>query len=290
MAKTATRPKHRIVRLHESSIGSAPDVDRKNGVIRNVKVLGTISQNGREYSEDAKRDAARILEGIHVNIDHNRENPNAERGFTDTVGTLNGLYIRPDGVYAKELRIKKSHPLANLVFESAEQFPKSFGLSINAEGEVNKRGGRWIVDSLVNPQSVDIVSRPATTKGLFESVKPESNHKVRVRPVRITIKKLVESHGSPAMRSRLKKLLEAGGGDMAALGAPVDMAGAPGSSGDDDSADEWNDGDADNAGEPDPMDQIQDAFVSLVAQVMGNDALDLKAKIAQAIQETGAFR
>jgi hypothetical protein len=270
VAKTATKSIRQ--KLVEQSFSTQPEVDRDAGVIRNVKVLGTISRNGREYSEAAKRDAVKVLEGATVNIDHNRDNPKKERGFMESVGTLHGLENRPDGVYASEFRVKKSHPCAPVIFESAERFPKDFGLSINAEGEVAKRGGKWVVESLVSAQSVDVVGKPATTDGLFESLNsPEKGRTV----VKRTIKQLLEQHGTADQKGRLARLLETSSSDAAAVGQPVDVP--PMST---DPEYDGDDGD-DNSLALDPMDQINGAFAALVMNVMANDALDLKGKIAQ---------
>lgn len=273
MTKTAhNHAKTHRQKLQEQCYGeSSPNVDREAGVIRDVKVLGSVSKNGREYSQKAQKDACTILEGISVNIDHNRDNPNRERGFMESVGTLNGLYLKPDGVYAKEFRVKKTHPYAPVIFESAESFPKSFGLSINAEGEVGKVRGRWVVESIVTAQSVDVVGKPATTSGIFESesaTESKSADAGKVRTVKITVKKLIEQHGTAEQKTRLAKLLE---DDSAMMDQPVDVAEMP-------AADELEEGEESEYG---PMDQINDAFVALVASVMTDSTLDLKAKIDQ---------
>lgn len=272
MTKTAhNHAKTHRQQLQEQCYGeSSPNVDREAGIIYDVKVLGSVSKNGREYSQKAQKDACTILEGISVNIDHNRDNPKRERGFMESVGTLNGLYLKPDGVYAKEFRVKKTHPNAPVIFESAESFPKSFGLSINAEGEVGKVGGRWVVESIVTAQSVDVVGKPATTAGIFESEsESKSADAGKVRTVKITVKKLIEQHGTPEQKTRLAKLLE---DDSAMMDQPVEVEEMvePG---------ELEEG-ADDA-EYGPMDQINDAFVALVASVMADATLDLKAKIEQ---------
>ena len=257
------RPQQRTTKIlqEQTFSGDSPRVDREAGVIHDVKVLGTVSKNGREYSQNALKDACSVLEGCQVNMDHNRDNPSRERGFMESIGTLNGLYLKPDGVYAKEFRVKKTHPNAPVIFESAERFPKNFGLSINAEGEMVKRGGKWIVESIVKAQSVDVVGKPATTDGLFESVE----HR-KAKTVKLTVKQLVESHGTAEMKSRLSKLMEDGQGGY--MDQPVDVDQSVG------------DGDGtDN--EADPMDQINDAFIALVASVMQNASLALADKVKQ---------
>jgi hypothetical protein len=269
MPATLARNKqtHSIKVLQEQTFGNdSPRVDREAGVIHDVKVLGTVSRNGREYSQNALKDACSILEGCQVNMDHNRDNPSRERGFMESIGTLNGLYLKPDGVYAKEFRVKKTHPNAPVIFESAERFPKNFGLSINAEGEMVKRGGKWVVESIAKAQSVDVVGKPATTDGLFESIEPG-----KASTVKLTVKQLIKSHGTAEMKSRLAKLIEDGGGYM---DQPVDIAQPMPDT-------QVNpDGDG-NDNEADPMEQINDAFIALVASVMQNASLALADKVKQ---------
>ena len=263
MSATATNSRQHTARilLEQTFSSESPRVDREAGIIHDVKVLGTISRNGREYSQNALKDACTVLEGCQVNIDHNRDNPQRERGFMESVGTLNGLYLKQDGVYAKEFRIKKTHPHAPVIFESAERFPKNFGLSINAEGEMVKRGGKWVVESIAKAQSVDVVGKPATTDGLFESIE----HR-KVSTVKLTVKSLVESHGTPEMKSRLSKLIEGGEGGYMEQPVDVDQMVGDGDGPDDES---------------DPMDQINDAFIALVASVMQNASLPVADKIKQ---------
>ena len=57
--------------LEEFSLdGITPEnIDEENGVIRNVKILGKVSKNKREYSEQSRDDAAKCYEGIGVNVD-----------------------------------------------------------------------------------------------------------------------------------------------------------------------------------------------------------------------------
>ncbi len=244
---------HKRIDLFEHTSSTTPhEVDREQGVIRNVKVLGRISRNGREYSDKALNNAVALLEGYQVNLYHNREKPNAERGFLECVGSIHGLELKPDGVYAKEFRVKKSHPAANVIFESAERFPNEFGLSINAEGEVVRRGGKTIVESIVNPRSVDVVGKPATTNGIFESENAM---------VKKTLRQLVESVGTAEHKSRFKKILEDDGYDSSMTEQPTDVS---------------DDYEAADAG-----DTMEAAFQQLILAVVTNKDLDAAAKKAQ---------
>jgi hypothetical protein len=267
MSTTAARHRKRqshgqpwLIDLFEHVSELSSKVDRESGIIRDVKVLGSVSRNGRTYSDRAKQDACKLLEGITVNFDHKRKPEEMERGFMEGIGSLHGLEVRPDGVYAKELRVKKSHPNAEVLFESAERFPKSFGLSINAAGTTNKAGD--IVESIKQARSVDIVGNPATTNGLFES----TNHKAR-RMVKTSIKQIVESMGNKDYSARCSKIME-DGASAAMMGAPVEM--------DDPGVDENGD-----ATQPDPIEQMKDAFAALIITILENDGMDAAAKKKQ---------
>jgi len=145
-------------------------VDRESGVIRDVKILGRESKNGRTYSDRALREAAKLYEGIKVNIDHrNRNNPNEERSFDSFIGQLESCHVVGPDVFG-DLNILKSHERSEPVFEAAERFSRQFGLSHDAEGELVQSDGKWVVESIDAVFSVDIVSQPATNAGLFESV------------------------------------------------------------------------------------------------------------------------
>jgi len=254
----------KTVRLLETVLSeslTSGNIDREAGVIRGVKVLGYISKNGREYSDKAMDDGVKLYEGLRVNVDHpDRKNPKAERQFIEGFGELRNVRKEPSGVFA-DMHFKKSHPSAELVCESAERFPKQFGLSHNAEGEVVKRGGKPIVESLVRAESVDIVGKPATNEGLFESI--DSSKGKPMKTIRTSIRSLVESAKS-LTRYKLANLLEMEGGDSAMMGAPMDM--------------EVPDGPDD---ETNPDDAIDDAFQQMVVATLADTTLDLAGKIAR---------
>jgi hypothetical protein len=167
MAATLSRSRNIELREHIDATGGK--VDRANGVIRAVKVLGQISKNGREYSNEAMADAARLYEGTTVHVDHpTRDNPGRERGLNESVGVLRNSIVRGDAVFA-DLHLVRSHPMFEQLCERAEKFPSNFGLSHNASGVTSRKNGREFVERIEHVRSVDIVGRPATNAGLFES-------------------------------------------------------------------------------------------------------------------------
>lgn len=153
--------------LREFVESKSLNVDRQAGVIRDVKILGHESANGRSYSRGAISKARGLYEGMRVNVDHPKK-PGESRGVSDRFGKLVNVREKSDGLYG-DLQYIKAHPLAEMTVEVAERMPDQLGLSHNAEGRMAKRGGKQLVEEITKVHSVDLVSDPATVKGLFES-------------------------------------------------------------------------------------------------------------------------
>jgi len=158
-----------ITTLFEQTNLQSSRVDREAGVIRNVKILGRVSKNGRIYSRPAMKDAAKLYEGIRVNIDHPpRHDPERERSFSDTIGQIRNVRIEDDSIRG-DIHYNRSHAMADALAESAERFSNTLGLSHNAKGETRQADGQAVVEAVTRVLSVDIVGIPATSSGLFES-------------------------------------------------------------------------------------------------------------------------
>lgn len=164
------------------SFGGGLSVDRKAGIIRSVKVLGHTSQNGRQYTPEAIRQAASLYEGVMVNIDHPDGEPTDQRSAYDRFGKLVRVrYVEGKGLFA-DLEYLKTHPMAARVCEAAESMPEAFGMSHNAEGEGEKnKDGVFVVSRITEVRHVDLVADPATTKSLSEGVSPMSSRSVRTK-------------------------------------------------------------------------------------------------------------
>ena len=165
MTATLTRPKRRFVELARTK----GRVDATAGIIYGVKLLGRNSRNGREYSENAMRDAVPMYEGKKVYVDHpTRETMQDDRKFGDWAGVIRNPRYESGAVYGDiHLRQKSRH--YDELIEAAERFNSAFGLSHVADGESRMRGGIEVIESITDVFSVDIVTDPATTAGLFES-------------------------------------------------------------------------------------------------------------------------
>ena len=233
-----------LTQLLEITFSDMHTVDRDAGVIRGVKVLGRESRNGREYSDRALHEAAKLYDGIGVNLNHpDRRDTHLERPVEAGFGWLEGVEVKADGVYAN-LHYLRNHLQAAVLVEAAERNPRRFGLSHNAEGKVARRDGRTIVESIEKVRSVDVVQNPATNAGLFESEARDMSTR--------TVKEVFQEHDG-----RLTRLLE--DGLLAGCsGAAVDLP--AGTSADD---------------------QVAAAFKSMIATVLDDDSLDLKARLAK---------
>jgi len=215
MVHKTTTPVHRTarrtVRLPEEVVrtGSGLIVDRDKGVIRNVKVLGSQSENGRCYLPEAVEKAVHLYEGRSVRINHPRR-PEDSRDSEDVFGWLENVRVVGGELFA-DLHYLQSHPMAERICEAAERNPKLFGLSHNAEGQGETVRGVFEVQEITEVRSVDVVADPATTRGLAES-------RSRSRSKRMNFRKFLEAWAGvkalgPRRRKALRRLLEAGMGD-----------------------------------------------------------------------------
>lgn len=150
-------------------------VDREKGVIHEVKLLGLTSSNGRTYTLEAIRNAAKMYEGKVVNIDH-RAKPGQPRSAYDRFGRVVNVRVDDQGLFGN-IEYLKSHPMADRVSEAAERMPAIFGMSHDAQGIPRPGNGKHLtIESITSVASVDVVSDPATVKSLFEqeqSMEPE---------------------------------------------------------------------------------------------------------------------
>jgi hypothetical protein len=195
--------------IRESTWGEAGGpmrVDREKLVILGVKCLGRESLNhGRIYSDQALDDAKGFYEGISVNVDHpSPDSAHVERSIAAGFGVLRNARVLEGGVYA-DIHYLDKHALTEVILERAERFPANFGMSHNATGAVSENRDQVpIVESLQAVESVDIVSRPATTAGLFES----QERPVFGKKKKQTLRSVLEDTKDYEPAAKLLKLLE----------------------------------------------------------------------------------
>ena len=151
-------------------------VDRDNCIVYGVKVLGFNSQNGRIYEQQAVQNAVSLYENAPVNKDHKVDAPS----FSDRLGWLQNVRLKPDGLYADF----KYNPHADGI-ESFLWFAENNGLG--DVGFSHLVSGKYLIDPdgtervvrIDRVRSVDLVANPATTTTIFESEVPSKIKKLK---------------------------------------------------------------------------------------------------------------
>jgi hypothetical protein len=169
---TATKgqPKRERADALEFTTGDKPlHVDREKGIIYGVKIIGNESRNNRIYPQAVLSKAKALYEGRSVNVSHpSKEKAADDRPFESLFGRLQN--VSDDNGLRGDMPYIKAHPLAEMVCEAAERFPENFGLSHNAHVDwLVEDDGHRVCESINTVRSVDLVCRPATTNGIFES-------------------------------------------------------------------------------------------------------------------------
>ena len=229
--RVATKPRRQSLREHFVCFvegAAASRIDSEGGVLRDIKILGLKSANGRIYDAAAVRAALHLYEGAPVRVDHPRK-ADEPREADDVFGWLKNVRVAEDGSLRGDLHYLKSHPLASRVVEAAERNPRLYGLSHNIEAQCEQDGDMVRVVSIQRVLSCDLVADPATTQGLYEN----RNCKRQTMKLKAFLEALLPT--MPADKQPvLKSLLEGDGEDMPMMDAdmPVDAPAEGSDSGD----------------------------------------------------------
>jgi hypothetical protein len=143
-------------------------VDKANGVVHGVKILGLESQNRRRYTLECIQAARPLYEGVKVNLDHPTE-PYDVRSIRDRFGKLINVKATDAGLFG-DLLFNPTHQFAESFCWWAEHQPDCLGLSHNAvgDGEDDEKSGLFVIHTVSEVRSVDLVADPATTASLYE--------------------------------------------------------------------------------------------------------------------------
>lgn len=146
-------------------------IDREKGIIRGVKLLGLRSKNKRNYdTPGVRKSAMEALKGAQVFIDHPAV-PSQPRSYRDKIGVVgqNVSYLEGKGHFG-DIHYNPKHPCAEQFLWDVQNASKSLGMSVNAVVKSGKtdNAGDTVIEEVQSIRSVDIVSKPATTAGMFE--------------------------------------------------------------------------------------------------------------------------
>jgi hypothetical protein len=147
-------------------------------VIHNVKLLGNISRNKRTYSEQAMKDAVGLYEHVAVYFDHPTKSELRDRSGVRSVRDLAGKILNPrrgTGEIRGDVQmidIPENGSVNPKTFLTAlvEQMPDMAGFSHRAQGKLKRGEDGDVVESLSHVDALELVTEPATSNGLFESL------------------------------------------------------------------------------------------------------------------------
>jgi len=199
-------------------VAGPAQLDRALNVIRGTVLITAHSANGgkdgRRYSDNALRQIAGMAEGLPAYLNHvPKDLAFKPRDVKDLVGVhRNVRYHASEGKVVSDLHVAEHQ--VPLVFGLAETLGGVIGNSLVSRGVVRMEGDTEVVDDITAVRSADLVSDPATTKGLFESrgatektlaevlVEADAHERVRCALEH-------QTYFPPAERKRLDDLVEA---------------------------------------------------------------------------------
>lgn len=153
-------------------IGDLKESQVDGNVIKNVVILSEHSLNKRNYTEDCQRKATTIFEGMKSFVDHGKDGEN--RKVRDLIGYYSNVhYVAEEKKTKGDLNLIPDEPETGKILKMAETMPHLVGNSIHARGRYNTKDGIDVVEEIIEAFSGDIVTNPATTKGLFEEKNEE---------------------------------------------------------------------------------------------------------------------
>ena len=155
--------------MTEAKVDCIQEGKSKRYVIRNVAMLAEVSKNGRKYPAKVQREAVPIFEGIKAYADHpTKANENEPRRVKDLIGRYRDVYFDEGKVKTfGDLHLMPTDLVTGYIVPIAESDPSAVGSSINVYGNMDSKG---TVEKITKGRSVDVVTEPAATQGLYESV------------------------------------------------------------------------------------------------------------------------
>ncbi|HSE46256.1 MAG TPA: hypothetical protein VLA89_13090 [Gemmatimonadales bacterium] len=149
------------------------NINRALNVIEGTTLIGPHSSNGtnrkRRYSDGALKKIASMAEGLPGYLNHVKpEDAFKPRDVRDlAVRHRNVRFDAATQTVKSDMYVLPEH--ASLVFGLAEQFGDHIGNSLVSRGLIQMEGDTEVVTDIVQVRSADLVTDPASTKGLFES-------------------------------------------------------------------------------------------------------------------------
>lgn len=140
-------------------------VDEENHVLLDVLLLGRSSVNQADYTDDAIQHGVHQYEEAQCYVGHSKDGSNPL--YDSSLGVHRNVHPAPDGIRGN-FHYNPEHRLAKQLVWDAKHNPRAVGFSHDADCTYHVRNGRKVVQSIDRVYSVDLVTKPGTTRGLFE--------------------------------------------------------------------------------------------------------------------------
>lgn len=179
------------------------------------KILGLESRWGRKFTPAALQDAVNrgIYEGLviykdHPAVDYSDPNwsrkPLPPRSVDDVLGHFSNVrYVEGKGIFGDAV-FTVDDTLTRSVVMAAKHNPKQYGFSHHAEYDSRFEGKTEVVNAIPVAHSVDLVTRPATTNGLFEGGSAVADETKKTK----TVRQVLEQHCSLGIAKKVIASLE----------------------------------------------------------------------------------
>jgi hypothetical protein len=152
--------------------GELGSPDEGAPVVRDCKLIGLESSRGRRYTPEALKAAVALYEGCPVFLDHPDESNDKPRSIRDKFGWFENVRWADGQGLRGDFRYNPRHSFAPTFEGWVKTNPGQVAFSHNAFTDPRKNhkdpDGTTVITQIAEVQSVDLVSRGATTQGLFE--------------------------------------------------------------------------------------------------------------------------
>ena len=161
--------------LIEEVLAKPGRIDKDQGILYDVLLLGPESLNGTRYPDETRAAAVPLFEGVKVNLSHPAKRDKSTlvepTPWDRRYGRAFDAHNTPDGIRGN-VKVLKSHGFTKTLMEAAEEMPEMFGFSPVMLGVCSARDANGVETcvQIKRVKSVDIVTDPGTTKSLFEDL------------------------------------------------------------------------------------------------------------------------
>ena len=165
----STATARRFIETYEGTSfrkGVTETVDREKGILRGVKLLGFESKNDEGRRRYLKPEAS-LYENVPVNLNHPGWDSDVRIHDRWGVVLTGSVVVEDDGVFG-DIEYNPNHEETESILWWAENHSDQMGMSHVAFGEAEVIDNTiWL--TITEVESVDLVARPATTAGFYES-------------------------------------------------------------------------------------------------------------------------